>query len=55
MNAPFETAKFTTAATPLSAMLETLAAGSEDIVAVCNDSVGSSKLGGIQKKCSPNG
>ena len=32
------------------ATLETLAAGDERIVAVVNDSVGSSKLGGFQKK-----
>src|SRR5437763_17218817 len=33
-----------------AAALESLAAEDENVVAVCNDSVGSSKLGGFQKR-----
>lgn len=50
MNAPFETAKLHDCRDAFIATLEELGAANMDIVAVCNDSVGSSKLGGFQKK-----
>ncbi|HUG62272.1 MAG TPA: transketolase family protein [Methylomirabilota bacterium] len=45
MNAPFETAKLHDCRDAFVGMLEDLAAANGEIVAVCNDSVGSSKLG----------
>lgn len=50
MNAPFETAKLYDCRDAFAGMLEELGAGNRDIVAVCNDSVGSSKLGGFREK-----
>lgn len=50
MNAPFETAKLHDCRDAFVGMLETLGAENADIVAVCNDSVGSSKLGGFRDK-----
>lgn len=50
MNMPFETAKLHDCRDAFTAMLEDLAAENHDIVAVCNDSVGSSKLGGFREK-----
>lgn len=50
MNAPFETAKLHDCRDAFAGVLEALAAQNPDIVAVCNDSVGSSKLGGFQDK-----
>jgi len=50
MNAPFETAQLHDCRDAFVGMLEELGAGNEDIVAVCNDSVGSSKLGGFRDK-----
>ncbi|MDB6181814.1 transketolase family protein [Paracoccus fistulariae] len=50
MNMPFETAKLHDCRDAFTAMLEDLAAENHAIVAVCNDSVGSSKLGGFRDK-----
>lgn len=50
MNMPFETAKLHDCRDAFTAMLEDLAAENHDIVAVCNDLVGSSKLGGFREK-----
>lgn len=50
MNMPFETAKLHDCRDAFTAMLEDLAAENHDIVAVCNNSVGSSKLGGFREK-----
>ena len=50
MNAPFETAKLHDCRDAFVGMLEELAAENENIVTVCNDSMGSSKLGGFQDK-----
>ncbi len=50
MNAPFETAKFHDCRDAFVGTLETLGAENTDIVAVCNDSVGSSKLGGFRDR-----
>lgn len=50
MNAPFETAKLSDCRDAFVGTLEALAAKNTDIVAVCNDSVGSSKLGGFRDK-----
>jgi transketolase len=50
MNAPFETAKLHDCRDAFVGALEALAAANDAIVAVCNDSVGSSKLGGFRDK-----
>jgi transketolase len=50
MNALFETAKLHDCRDAFVAVLEALGAQNPDIVAVCNDSVGSSKLGGFREK-----
>lgn len=50
MNAPFETAKLHDCRDAFVATLEALGAANSDIVAVVNDSVGSSKLGGFRDK-----
>ncbi len=50
MNAPFETAKLSDCRDAFVATLEALAAENSDIVAVVNDSVGSSKLTGFREK-----
>lgn len=50
MNAPFETAKLHDCRDAFVSTLEALGAANEDIVAVCNDSVGSSKLAGFRDK-----
>ncbi len=50
MNAPFETAKLHDCRDAFVGTLETLGAENTDIVAVCNDSVGSSKLGGFRDR-----
>lgn len=50
MNAPFETARLHDCRDAFVGTLEILGAANEDIVAVCNDSVGSSKLGGFRDK-----
>lgn len=50
MNKPFDTAKLHDCRDAFTATLEELSAGNTDIVAVCNDSVGSSKLGGFRDK-----
>lgn len=50
MNPPFETAKLHDCRDAFVGMLEELGAKNENIVAVCNDSVGSSKLGGFRDK-----
>lgn len=50
MNTPFETAKLYDCRDTFVGMLESLGAQNEDIVAVCNDSVGSSKLAGFRDK-----
>ncbi|MGP1393965.1 MAG: transketolase family protein [Inquilinaceae bacterium] len=50
MNAPIETAKLHDCRDAFVGALEALAAENPDIVAVCNDSVGSSKLGGFHGK-----
>lgn len=50
MNMPFETAKLHDCRDAFTAMLEDLASADRNIVAVCNDSVGSSKLGGFRDK-----
>lgn len=50
MNAPFETAKLHDCRDAFVATLEMLGAQNADIVAVVNDSVGSSKLGGFRDK-----
>jgi transketolase len=48
MNAPFETARLHDCRDAFVSVLEALGAENRDIVAVCNDSVGSSKLGGFR-------
>ena len=48
MNAPFESAKLHDCRDAFVATLETMGAANRDIVAVCNDSVGSSKLAGFR-------
>lgn len=50
MNAPFEVAKLHDCRDAFVGMLEGLGAANDDIVAVCNDSVGSSKLAGFRDK-----
>ncbi|WP_174803452.1 transketolase family protein [Martelella limonii] len=50
MNMPFETAKLHDCRNAFTETLEQLAAQDSNIVAVCNDSVGSSKLGGFGEK-----
>ncbi|ORE89804.1 transketolase family protein [Aurantimonas sp. 22II-16-19i] len=50
MNMPFQDTKLHDCRDALTATLEELAAANGDIVAVCNDSVGSSKLGGFKAK-----
>lgn len=50
MNMPFQDTKLHDCRDALTATLEELAAANSDIVAVCNDSVGSSKLGGFKAK-----
>ena len=50
MNAPLNTPKLHDCRDAFAATLERLAAENETIVAVCNDSVGSSKLGGFKSK-----
>lgn len=50
MNMPFENAKLHDCRDAFTAMLEALATDDDAIVAVCNDSVGSSKLGGFRDK-----
>lgn len=50
MNMPFDTAKFHDCRDAFTAMLEELSSANDDIVAVCNDSVGSSKLGGFRER-----
>lgn len=50
MNLPFESAKLHDCRDAFTAMLEELSAANDDIVAVCNDSVGSSKLGGFRER-----
>ncbi|WP_018689486.1 transketolase family protein [Ahrensia kielensis] len=50
MNAPLETSSLYDCRDAFVATLEDLAAANESIVAVCNDSVGSSKLAGFREK-----
>ena len=50
MNAPFETAKLHDCRDAFVGVLEALGAENRNIVAVCNNSVGSSKLGGFREK-----
>ena len=50
MDAPNMNANLYDCRDAFAATLETLAAGEQTIVAVCNDSVGSSKLGGFKAK-----
>lgn len=50
MNAPFETSRLHDCRDAFVSVLEALGADNRDIVAVCNDSVGSSKLGGFRDK-----
>ncbi|MEO1988192.1 MAG: transketolase family protein [Martelella sp.] len=50
MNMPFETAKLHDCRNAFTETLEQLAAQDNNIVAVCNDSVGSTKLGGFGEK-----
>ncbi len=50
MSNPFEGAKLHDCRDAFTAVLESLGAENTDIVAVCNDSVGSSKLGGFRDK-----
>ncbi|EBA06134.1 transketolase family protein [Sagittula stellata] len=50
MNMPFKDAKLHDCRNAFVAALEDLAGANTDIVAVCNDSVGSSKLGGFKEK-----
>ncbi|WP_299653843.1 transketolase family protein [uncultured Jannaschia sp.] len=50
MNKPFSDAKLHDCRDAFTAMLESLAVADDAIVAVCNDSVGSSKLGGFREK-----
>lgn len=50
MNAPFETSKLHDCRDAFVSTLEELGSANEDIVAVCNDSVGSSKLAGFRDK-----
>lgn len=50
MNAPFEAAKLSDCRDAFVGTLEVLGAENKNVVAVCNDSVGSSKLGGFRDK-----
>jgi len=50
MNAPFETAKLHDCRDAFVATLEAMGETNRDIVAVCNDSVGSSKLAGFRDR-----
>lgn len=50
MTKPFDGAKLHDCRDAFTAMLIDLGMGNSDIVAVCNDSVGSSKLGGFREK-----
>ncbi|WMS44610.1 transketolase C-terminal domain-containing protein [Acuticoccus sp. MNP-M23] len=50
MNAPFENASLYDCRDAFVATLESLGAADDSIVAVCNDSVGSSKLAGFREK-----
>ena len=50
MNKPFDTAKLYDCRDAFTGALEQLGADNSDIVAVVNDSVGSSKLGGFREK-----
>lgn len=50
MNAPVTAAKLYDCRDAFAETLEALAAGNDRVVAVCNDSVGSSKLGGFKSK-----
>lgn len=50
MNMPFESARLHDCRDAFVATLEDLAAADPDVVAVCNDSVGSSKLGGFRDR-----
>ncbi|MGI1663865.1 transketolase family protein [Palleronia sp. KMU-117] len=50
MNAPFETAKLHDCRDAFVATLEAMGEANRNIVAVCNDSVGSSKLSGFRDK-----
>jgi transketolase len=50
MNAPFETARLHDCRDAFVGVLEALGAENPDVVAVCNDSVGSSKLGGFRER-----
>lgn len=50
MNMPFKDAKLHDCRNAFVAALEELAEANRDIVTVCNDSVGSSKLGGFKEK-----
>ncbi len=50
MTVPFETARLHDCRDAFAGTLEELAAGDETIVAVCNDSVGSSKLGAFRDR-----
>lgn len=50
MNAPVTAAKLYDCRDAFAETLEALAAGNDKVVAVCNDSVGSSKLGGFKSK-----
>jgi len=50
MNMPFENDKLHDCRDAFTQTLEALGADNENIVAVCNDSVGSSKLGGFKEK-----
>lgn len=50
MNAPFETAKLFDCRDAFVSTLEAMGEANTDIVAVCNDSVGSSKLAGFRDK-----
>jgi len=50
MNAPFDSAPLSDCRDAFVGTLEALATKNVDIVAVCNDSVGSSKLGGFRDK-----
>lgn len=50
MNLPFENAQLHDCRDAFTSMLEELAGNNDNIVAVCNDSVGSSKLGGFRER-----
>lgn len=50
MNAPFESARLHDCRDAFVGVLEEIGADNQEIVAVCNDSVGSSKLGGFRDK-----